>query len=112
MLPVEAGHVGADNVGVILAEEPDKAPSDEVWLIVDVGTNGELLLGNREQLFRRPARPVRPSRARRFATACARRPAPSSGCASTPTRWTSASRLSAATSGAMRGVQNRMETAR
>ena len=51
VLPVEAGHVGADNVGVILAEEPDKAPSDEVWLIVDVGTNGELLLGNREQLF-------------------------------------------------------------
>jgi uncharacterized 2Fe-2S/4Fe-4S cluster protein (DUF4445 family) len=51
VLPVEAGHVGADNVGVILAEEPDKAPSDEVWLIVDVGTNGELLLGNRDQLF-------------------------------------------------------------
>ena len=51
VLPVEAGHVGADNVGVILAEEPDKAPSDEMWLIVDVGTNGELLLGNREQLF-------------------------------------------------------------
>ena len=51
VLPVEAGHVGADNVGVILAEEPDKAPADEVWLIVDVGTNGELLLGNREQLF-------------------------------------------------------------
>ena len=51
MLPVEAGHVGSDNVGVILAEEPDKAPSDEVWLIVDVGTNGELLLGNRDQLF-------------------------------------------------------------
>ena len=51
VLPVEAGHVGSDNVGVILAEKPDKAPSDEVWLIVDVGTNGELLLGNREQLF-------------------------------------------------------------
>lgn len=51
VLPVEAGHVGADNVAVILAEEPDKAPADEVWLIVDVGTNGELLLGNRERLF-------------------------------------------------------------
>ena len=51
VLPVEAGHVGADNVGVILAEEPDKAPADEVWLIVDVGTNGEILLGNRDQLF-------------------------------------------------------------
>ncbi len=51
VLPVEAGHVGADNVGVILAEEPDKAPENEVWLIVDVGTNGELLLGNSKQLF-------------------------------------------------------------
>ena len=51
ILPLEAGHVGADNVAVILAEEPHKAPADEVWLIVDVGTNGELLLGNRERLF-------------------------------------------------------------
>ncbi len=51
VLPVEAGHVGADNVGVILAEEPQKAPADEIWLIIDVGTNGEILLGNRDQLF-------------------------------------------------------------
>jgi uncharacterized 2Fe-2S/4Fe-4S cluster protein (DUF4445 family) len=51
VLPIEAGHVGADNVGVILAEEPHKAPADEIWLIVDVGTNGELLLGNRERVF-------------------------------------------------------------
>ena len=51
VLPVEAGHVGADNVGVMVAEQPDKAPADEIWLIVDVGTNGELLLGNRERLF-------------------------------------------------------------
>jgi uncharacterized 2Fe-2S/4Fe-4S cluster protein (DUF4445 family) len=46
VLPVEAGHVGADNVAVMLAERPDQAPADETWLIVDVGTNGELLLGN------------------------------------------------------------------
>ena len=51
VLPVEAGHVGADNVAVMLAEQPNLAPADEIWLIVDVGTNGELLLGNREQLF-------------------------------------------------------------
>jgi uncharacterized 2Fe-2S/4Fe-4S cluster protein (DUF4445 family) len=51
VLPLEAGHVGADNVGVILAEEPDKAPADEVWLIVDVGTNGEILLGNSTELY-------------------------------------------------------------
>jgi uncharacterized 2Fe-2S/4Fe-4S cluster protein (DUF4445 family) len=51
VLPVEAGHVGADNVAVMVAEQPDKAPADEIWLIVDVGTNGEILLGNRERLF-------------------------------------------------------------
>jgi uncharacterized 2Fe-2S/4Fe-4S cluster protein (DUF4445 family) len=51
VLPLEAGHVGADNVGVILAEEPDKAPADEIWLIVDVGTNGEILLGNSTELY-------------------------------------------------------------
>jgi uncharacterized 2Fe-2S/4Fe-4S cluster protein (DUF4445 family) len=51
VLPLEAGHVGADNVGVILADEPHKAPADEIWLIVDVGTNGEILLGNREALY-------------------------------------------------------------
>lgn len=51
ILPLEAGHVGADNVAVILAEEPDKAPADEIWLIIDVGTNGEILLGNRTELY-------------------------------------------------------------
>ncbi len=49
VLPLEAGYVGADNVGVILAEEPHR--QDEVMLIIDVGTNGELLLGNRDKLF-------------------------------------------------------------
>jgi len=49
VLPLEAGYVGADNVGVILAEEPHR--QDEVVLIIDVGTNGELLLGNRQKLF-------------------------------------------------------------
>jgi uncharacterized 2Fe-2S/4Fe-4S cluster protein (DUF4445 family) len=49
VLPLEAGYVGADNVGVILAEAPHR--QDEVVLIIDVGTNGELLLGNRHQLF-------------------------------------------------------------
>ncbi len=49
VLPLEAGFVGADNVGVILAEEPHK--QDEMVLIVDVGTNGEILLGNRQRLL-------------------------------------------------------------
>lgn len=49
VLPVEAGFVGADNVGVLIAEEPYHR--DEVLLIVDIGTNGELILGNRRRLL-------------------------------------------------------------
>ena len=49
VLPNEAGFVGADNVGVLIAEEPYK--SDEMQLIIDIGTNGELVLGNREKLI-------------------------------------------------------------
>ena len=49
VLPLEAGFVGADNVGVILAEQPHQ--QDEMMLIIDVGTNGELLLGNRRRLL-------------------------------------------------------------
>ncbi|MGQ9646572.1 MAG: ASKHA domain-containing protein [Thermodesulfobacteriota bacterium] len=49
ILPVEAGFVGADNVGVLIAEEPYRR--DEIVLIIDVGTNGELLMGNREKLM-------------------------------------------------------------
>jgi uncharacterized 2Fe-2S/4Fe-4S cluster protein (DUF4445 family) len=51
VLPLEAGHVGADNVGVILADEPHLAPADEIWLIIDVGTNGEILIGNSRALY-------------------------------------------------------------
>jgi uncharacterized 2Fe-2S/4Fe-4S cluster protein (DUF4445 family) len=49
VLPNEAGFVGADNVGVLIAEEPYK--SDEVQLLIDIGTNGELVLGNKEKLI-------------------------------------------------------------
>jgi uncharacterized 2Fe-2S/4Fe-4S cluster protein (DUF4445 family) len=48
-LPLEAGFVGADNVGVLIAEEPYN--QDEVVLIVDIGTNGELVLGNRRRML-------------------------------------------------------------
>jgi len=44
VLPSEAGHVGADNVAVLIAEEPHR--QDEIELIVDVGTNAEIVLGN------------------------------------------------------------------
>ncbi len=49
VLPIEAGFVGADNVGVLIAEEPYN--QDEMVLIIDIGTNGELVLGNRQKLI-------------------------------------------------------------
>jgi len=49
ILPNEAGFVGADNVGVLIAEAPYQ--KDEVQLIIDIGTNGELVLGNKEKLI-------------------------------------------------------------
>ena len=48
-LPCIAGHVGADAAGMILAERPDLA--DKLTLLVDVGTNAEIVLGNRERLL-------------------------------------------------------------
>jgi uncharacterized 2Fe-2S/4Fe-4S cluster protein (DUF4445 family) len=48
VLPTIASFIGADTSGVILAEEPHK--QDENWLIIDVGTNAELVLGNRRRL--------------------------------------------------------------
>ena len=49
VLPVEAGFVGADNVGVLIAEEPYR--QDAMVLIIDIGTNGELVMGNRKRLL-------------------------------------------------------------
>ncbi|HHY56287.1 MAG TPA: DUF4445 domain-containing protein [Chloroflexi bacterium] len=49
VLPSEAGHVGADNVAVLIAEEPHR--QDEIELIVDVGTNAEIVLGNSQWLM-------------------------------------------------------------
>jgi uncharacterized 2Fe-2S/4Fe-4S cluster protein (DUF4445 family) len=48
-LPCIAGHVGADAAGMILAERPDL--SERLTLLVDVGTNAEIVLGNRERLL-------------------------------------------------------------
>ena len=49
VLPCIAGHVGADTAGAILSERPDQ--SDDYQLLVDVGTNAEIVLGNREHLL-------------------------------------------------------------
>ncbi|MEP4651842.1 MAG: ASKHA domain-containing protein [Ilumatobacter sp.] len=44
LLPCIAGHVGADTAGAILAEGPHR--SEELQLLVDVGTNAEIVFGN------------------------------------------------------------------
>ena len=49
ILPCIAGHVGADCAAVALSEEPGK--SKDMVLIVDVGTNAELLLGNESRVL-------------------------------------------------------------
>lgn len=61
--PLAAGFVGADTVGVLIAERPDR--KQKMVLIIDVGTNGELVLGNREKLV---------------ATSCATGPALEGAC--------------------------------
>jgi len=48
-LPCIAGHVGADAAAVALSEAPEK--SEDLVLIVDVGTNAEILLGNKERVL-------------------------------------------------------------
>jgi uncharacterized 2Fe-2S/4Fe-4S cluster protein (DUF4445 family) len=49
LLPCIAGHVGADAAAAILSETPYLA--DEVTLLVDVGTNAEIVLGSKARLL-------------------------------------------------------------
>lgn len=49
ILPCIAGHVGADAAAVALSEAPNE--QDELTLVVDVGTNAEILLGNKTQVL-------------------------------------------------------------
>jgi uncharacterized 2Fe-2S/4Fe-4S cluster protein (DUF4445 family) len=49
VLPCIAGHVGADAAAVALAERPDL--SEDLVLTVDVGTNAEILLGDRSRVL-------------------------------------------------------------
>ena len=49
VLPCIAGHVGADTAGMLLAERPDL--TDKITLLVDVGTNAEIVLGNNQRLL-------------------------------------------------------------
>ncbi|WP_295214873.1 ASKHA domain-containing protein [Ruminococcus sp.] len=49
MLPLAAGFVGADHVAVLIAEEPHQ--QEEMQLVIDIGTNSEICLGNQEHLY-------------------------------------------------------------
>ncbi|NLO48158.1 MAG: DUF4445 domain-containing protein [Clostridiales bacterium] len=49
MLPNIAGFVGADTVGASLAAEMDI--KDDLTLLIDIGTNGEMVLGNKNRLI-------------------------------------------------------------
>jgi uncharacterized 2Fe-2S/4Fe-4S cluster protein (DUF4445 family) len=49
VLPCIAGHVGADAAGMVLAERPDL--EQQMTLLVDVGTNAEIVLGNSRRLL-------------------------------------------------------------
>ena len=49
ILPCIAGHVGADCAAVALSEEPGK--SEDLALIIDVGTNAEILLGDKTSVL-------------------------------------------------------------
>jgi uncharacterized 2Fe-2S/4Fe-4S cluster protein (DUF4445 family) len=47
--PCIAGHVGADTAAVVLAEGPHRSATTQ--LVVDVGTNAEIVLGDSKQQF-------------------------------------------------------------
>jgi uncharacterized 2Fe-2S/4Fe-4S cluster protein (DUF4445 family) len=48
VLPCIAGHVGADTAAMILSESPQN--NDEMTLLVDIGTNAEIVFGNKTRL--------------------------------------------------------------
>ncbi len=48
-LPINAGWVGADNVAVMLATGVYK--DSEIQLVIDIGTNGEIAIGNKNEAF-------------------------------------------------------------
>jgi len=49
ILPMVAGYVGADTIAAIMAS--GMAERDELALLIDIGTNGEIALGNREGII-------------------------------------------------------------
>ncbi len=102
VLPCIAGHVGADAAAVILAEAPYL--SEEPVLIADVGTNAEIVLGDRRRLLACSS-PTGPAfEGAQLSSGQRAAPAPSNGSGSTGRRWSPASRSSAASCGRMSPV--------
>lgn len=50
VLPCIAGHVGADTAGMLLAEKPWEEP-DVITLLVDIGTNAEIVLSGMDRIL-------------------------------------------------------------
>ncbi len=49
VMPCIAGHVGADTAGMVLSEHPYSR--EELTLLVDIGTNAEIVLGNFDRML-------------------------------------------------------------
>ena len=49
LFPVISGFVGGDTVGAILSDKPHLR--DEITLLIDIGTNGEVVLGNKDKIW-------------------------------------------------------------
>ena len=97
ILPCIAGHVGADAAAVALSESPQF--SDDLMLVVDVGTNAEILLGNRSRVLACSS-PTGPAfEGAQIPPASAPPRAPSSGWRSTRSPRSRASASSASTPG-------------
>jgi len=77
IMPSRAGFVGGDITADVLACGMHKR--DEIALMIDVGTNGEVVLGNKDWLMACSCSAGPPSRGARSCTGCARPGAPSSG---------------------------------
>ena len=69
MLPNVAGYVGADIVAGVAALSMEKA--EGVNLLVDIGTNNEIVIGSRDGLFCCATAAGRPSKGRAYSTGCA-----------------------------------------
>src|SRR5450756_2519544 len=49
LLPCVAGYIGADTIAAVIAS--DMAHQDEIALLIDIGTNGEIVIGNKNRLL-------------------------------------------------------------